>query len=270
MPRVLRPTERSSIHLPRKIVERLRSIHEDPIQGRKERGRSSYSGIDSLIVNPASVTRKILWFSADFGVYKDASGTIPCGDGDSVALWRDRSGNGRNGTLLDFLPTYKVNQAGGYPCLRFNGNQDLQTGTYTLTAPWTFFIVVRVWSTAQDTNWIMGNRAFGVTYGLRYSVNATNWGDGLLNGVQVADTSKFYCFNGTTSGSGSNYYLTNTLLVNGTSVSTTWPNPVIGTSDLGGDLGSNVDIADLLILSSVSDANRKGLIAYYQRKYGVT
>lgn len=227
-------------------------------------------GVDSSIIPPIAVTQKALWFSADFGAYSDTAGTLLCNNGDSVKVWVDRSGNGRNTSLLDAFPSYKVSQVAGYPCIRFTSIQSIQTGVYTISGGFTFFIVGRIWNTNQDTNYFMGNRIAGITYGLRYQISTTTWGDSSLVGSSTADITKFYCFNGVNSGPGTNYYLSNTLLVTGTSNSTTWNNPVIGTSDTGGDIGGNVDIAEILVLNNqVNDYTRRGLVAYFQAKYGI-
>ena len=47
------------------------------------------------MADPTSVANLLAWYKAGVGLYKDAGGTLPVSaDGDSIALWKDQSGNG--------------------------------------------------------------------------------------------------------------------------------------------------------------------------------
>ncbi len=68
------------------------------------------------------------WFSADYGVWADAMGTVPVTDGTDVQLWQDRSGNG-----YDLIPshpgpnraaTFSASGISGMPALQFNNEFD--------------------------------------------------------------------------------------------------------------------------------------------------
>ncbi len=93
--------------------------------------------------NPSAITGLALWVKADTGCYSDVSGTVPCADGASVAVWKDQSGNGRNlfqaGTTVQPAFYSHATTFSG-PAVKF-GSSYLTNGSFVLTQPIFIFLV---------------------------------------------------------------------------------------------------------------------------------
>lgn len=101
-------------------------------------------------------TTNVLWLSADNEVYSNTAGTTPAGNGDNVAVWADRSGNGHNaihGTAGE-RPNYETGVVNSKPAIRFtaaNGDRLLATltsGTGGSATVW----AVASWVTLPSSN----------------------------------------------------------------------------------------------------------------------
>ncbi|MEM6735557.1 MAG: choice-of-anchor tandem repeat GloVer-containing protein, partial [Bacteroidota bacterium] len=71
---------------------------------------------------PGDVEGTVLWFRADQSVYNNSAGTTIAADGDMVAHWGDRSGNGYNAYHLNpgNEPIFASNSINGNPSLTFD------------------------------------------------------------------------------------------------------------------------------------------------------
>jgi hypothetical protein len=86
--------------------------------------------------DPSDIPGLRLWLTAGPAwCFKDAAGTLPCGDGDPVALWRDRSGHGFDLTQANAgdQPVLKADGAGGW-CVELDGVTDRMAGLPPVTA----------------------------------------------------------------------------------------------------------------------------------------
>lgn len=69
---------------------------------------------------PASLTNLELWFTAGpTWCFSDAGGTVACGAGDSVYVWKDRSGNALDVSQATSGRRPKLQQTSGKWCVRF-------------------------------------------------------------------------------------------------------------------------------------------------------
>jgi hypothetical protein len=88
--------------------------------------------------SPANLSGLSLWLKADAGV------TL---SGSNVTAWADQSGNGKNATGADTLPTLQSNAINGYPAIRFN-NIDSDTSKFVISSSFNLknssaFVVVK-------------------------------------------------------------------------------------------------------------------------------
>ena len=79
-----------------------------------------------------------LWLKADAGVTTSGS---------NVTAWADQSGNGKNATGANTLPTLQSNAINGYPAIRFN-NIDIDTSKFVISSSFNLknssaFVVVK-------------------------------------------------------------------------------------------------------------------------------
>lgn len=235
----------------------------------------------------------VLWLSADYGVYSNTAGTTPASDGNTVGVWNDRSGNGKNathGTTAE-RPGYETNIVNGQPVIRFNaGNGDrlLSTGVSTDN-------VASVWAVASWSSLPSPNPGIiqGAQAGNAFSSNATDkvigmwvsdggarqvWGRGIQsNGTsrdipQVTGTSTntFYSFLNLYDGSNITQYVNNS-----TAGSISYNGTLDSWSDFGigrqGTESWNGDIAEVIAYNiAVNSAQRIIINNYLAAKYNLT
>lgn len=91
---------------------------------------------------PDALSNLKFWFKADSDVYKD-NGTTLCADGDTVYLWKDKSGNGSDlsQSTASIQPTYQANQINSKPAIWFNN--DVMNQATSWGAPGTAFFVIK-------------------------------------------------------------------------------------------------------------------------------
>lgn len=109
---------------------------------------------------PASIPNLLAWYKADAGVLK--SGSVPAGDGDTVATWEDQSGNNYDIQSDAGTPIYRTNQLNGLPIIDCSAaSSDLTTNP---TAPnmvalggtlLSAFIVMKYTATGGTTNRVL-------------------------------------------------------------------------------------------------------------------
>ena len=89
------------------------------------------SDVSGLVFLPSTISGLAMWFDAYDAV------TVTTTDGTTVTGWKDKSGNGRNTTIIGngTAPTYSSNgfivNGQGYPGIKFNSGQYLATQTFT-------------------------------------------------------------------------------------------------------------------------------------------
>lgn len=128
-----------------------------------------------------------LWLRASEGVWLDIGKTNPVvSDGQTVAAWADRSGNGFDGlqSTSGSRPAWKTNLTsfGGEPAVRFQGSHWLDlTGISIPSGEWTIFVV------AQPLDAGTEQRVFDTATGRLYvSLNAaTCYNDGSGQGTEI-------------------------------------------------------------------------------------
>ena len=81
---------------------------------------------------PSDIASLTAWYEADPAYcYQDGGGTIPCGDGDPIALWQDRSGNRYDFVQTDPLKRPTLRLVNGKWCALFDGINDYLSTTNT-------------------------------------------------------------------------------------------------------------------------------------------
>lgn len=116
------------------------------------------------------------WFRADLGLYQTTDTSTPVtANGQTVGLWLDQSGNGKNATQSTAAnrPTYTatVAAANNMPALAFDNSNDSMLTSLVIQNPFTIFAV---WSTADGT---VGRRVYE---------GSSNWMMGCYNGNVLA------------------------------------------------------------------------------------
>lgn len=96
--------------------------------------------------SPLNISGLQLWLDgADTNSMYDAtSGGSLVTDGNTVARWQDKSGNGRHATqsTANNRPTLNSNKQNGLPCLTFDGSNDsLATASFAHSVPLTLYVV---------------------------------------------------------------------------------------------------------------------------------
>ncbi len=238
-------------------------------------------------------TTNVLWLSADQGVYSNTAGTTPAVNGNNVAVWNDRSGNGRNAThsVTGEQPDFRTNVRNGLPVIRFSAaNNDRLLSTGLVTANRASVFVVASWSSLPSSNpgIIQGapsGSAFSSatnqkTIGMWVSSAGGNqvWGRGVEsdnNTVDIPQTTNttagtFYSFLNLYNGSTITQYVDNA-----TAGSIGYDGTLNDWSDFGiGRQASeswNGDIAEVIAFNvAVNDAQRIIINSYLAAKYDLT
>lgn len=129
---------------------------------------------------PPDLSGCALWLRSDLGITKDAS--------DFVSTWADQSGAARDATQAgptDVQPKWVANVLNGFPTLRFDGNDKLATGAFSL-GPLTVLMV----ATGQSGAGFFWARSTGaaVSDTLYGSTNSTIYVDrsGTISGKDYA------------------------------------------------------------------------------------
>lgn len=152
------PTNRSSIHLPRQINERLGQVHAPPVNSKKDQGAPGYlhrdGGVQYLVpVFPSGLPTPVFRFSANTLVYQDVLTTLTKIPANAIQSWGDQSGSANHLLLFGsgvmvFSPFAKNNLPGinFLPGAAFA----LETNPLNLSQPYTIFMVQRFNATSSS------------------------------------------------------------------------------------------------------------------------
>ncbi len=240
-----------------------------------------------------NATTNVLWLSADEGVYSNTAGTTPAANGNNVAVWADRSGNGNNAThgTATERPDFRTGVRNGLPVIRFtaaNGDRLLSTGLATANRASVFAIAS--WSSLPSMNpGIIQGAPAGSGFstspgeksiGMWVADNGGNevWGRGVQsNGTSVdipkqtgTNTGTFYSFLNLYGASSIIQYVNN-----GTAGTANYNGTLNDWSDfgIGRQAGEswNGDIAEVIVFNiAVNSAQRTIINNYLAAKYGLT
>lgn len=129
-------------------------------------------------------------------MWYDATQITGLSDGAALVSWPDESGNGRNLTVITGTPTYYSSTTAklihGHPVVYFNGDGSAeQTGTLTLSQPFTIFVIMRMDTSNAMAPWGQGSGTIdffssgGVGAQLRLFAGATLAGGAADTAVHV-------------------------------------------------------------------------------------
>jgi len=255
--------------------------------------RGRYVG--TLPFTPTDISGLSAWFDADDPrtLFSDTSGTTRATtDGNSVALWVDKSGNGRNASqsTASFCPVIKTSVQNNRNVIRFDGSNDffaLPAGNYGDSL--TCFIVYK-WTMASTPGNAGYLYAFAGAVSPKQKLNVM-----YMNGSQptyylgertntsyIANTSKdIFRINGTTFASP--YGATNLATYDEGSFLTLTSFGAIGSggalndNTIGADKNTSAiqwftgDMAEIIVYNSVlSSTNRIKVEQYLQNKWGIS
>jgi len=214
-----------------------------------------------------------LWYEA---------GTEQYADGQSVGIWQDKSGNGRNLTAFDpsQAPVFHRNAVNGRAAVEFDGVRSLlktYNSTFTLPQPTTFFIVYR--SLDPDTSaraFVFDSRDSGSRqiFGRGAADNALIYGNLDVTASSIAyPFSGFQVWSGTYNGSNSSLFQNGAPLATGNAGGASETGFTLGglstSAQYGYDL-SHTQVAEILYYTgSLSDADREDVTNWLDMKYGV-
>lgn len=234
--------------------------------------------------SPDVVSGLSQWLKADDGLYTDTGLTTPVSaDGDAVAGWQDKSGNGRHMTqsTSGSRPLYKINIVNGKPVVRFDGTDDVLAGAnLSALSAAEAFIVVKTGQAdppaagAGTGLWHYGTDTQASHYPFSNSNIYDNFGTNSRKtvGDPTPSLATFRLYN-VMSKSG-----TWTARLDGTQIYTVASNTVgfRSSCELGNGLSGagptfNGDIAEVIVYSAeLSGSDRDIVEAYIASKYGLT
>jgi hypothetical protein len=223
------------------------------------------------------IANMVLWLKADNTAYSD-NGTTPCTDGDTVYVWKDRSGSSNDAiqSTAGSRPTYKTNILNGKPVIRISGtNKDFLLQNLDAGNNCSFFMVVIPTSTTPASIFdSSGNSSidpirvdppgYWDSYYQQPSVDMAlaNANPVLMEFIhsQSGGRTVVYYKNGT-------FVSTN---FNGDTDNIIWDLPRIGSLNNGTPY-YNGDIAEFIIYNTtITNANRQLVETYLKGKYGIS
>lgn len=236
------------------------------------------SGFGARSINPATIPGLELWVDAGSEVYTDTSGTTRAANGDTVALWKDRSGNGRDfsQSTSGARPTLATNVTNSRDVLDFDGTSDFMTGgdLSGLTAGEGFMVLAADYNGGTSRgSWNFGSSSTDEShYPFSDSKVYDNFGTTARKtvGNPTPDLTVFHLYS-VISVSGEW-----TAKINGTQIYTTATNSVSfrSTLALGTDTASTrigARIAEILVYNAkLSTADRTALHTYLANRYALT
>ena len=211
------------------------------------------------------------WLAGPTWCFTDTAGTIPAGDTDAVAAWRDRW-QGTLVTQTDPLRRPTLRLVSGKWCVRFDGVNDTMRGTYTRNQPHECYYVGTLRNDGRvASDGFNGNTAYiwcdlvSATY--RYliypgaanvgSVVSTDGAQVILRGLFSGTSSEVQVNNGATITGGGGTLATNGLTLGSIGGGTgTFPSAV--------DINNFVDAGQ-----AIDPADRARLWAYLNALWGV-
>jgi len=220
------------------------------------------SGGGTSPIQPDSISGLVMWLKAD--------AIVGLSDSDPITTWEDSSSanNDASQSTANKKPLYKTSVINGLPVVRFDGTDDSFSTTWVPSHPFTIFFVAKSNSgyntrgraIAGTNNWFIG--PYDTKWDYFNVTNLTPGAPGVscsyiaIGIIQEASRSDLFIFDIPFGGHG-----TQTATVPGT--------VYIGESGGGGEC-FNGDIAEIIGYStSISNADRLGLVAYLRNKYGI-
>jgi hypothetical protein len=219
--------------------------------------------IDSHVTSftPASISNISLWYAAN-----SITGKV---DGDAIASWSDLSGNGNNmvqatGTKQ---PLYKTGQVNGLPALRFDSTDDAMGTTYSVSNPFSAFVVYAWTGTGGArrvlngaNNWLLGPRS---DTGSNYKYYNSNF---IVGPALSANT---WVYETVTQDSGGATFRHNGAS-QGTNANNTAPGGLVLGAGGGFPEAAASDIAEIIFYSRLLTSDEVALVeGYLKSKYGL-
>lgn len=233
---------------------------------------------------PDSISGLAQWLKADDGLFTDTALTTPVSsDGDAVAGWQDKSGNGRHMTQATSgnRPLYKTGILNSLPVVRFDGANDVLAGAnLSALSAAEVFIVVKTGqadppaSGAGTGLWHYGTDSqathFPYSDGNVYDNFGTNSRKGVGN--PTPSLASFRLYSVVTKSGGW------TARIDGTQVFTTASNTVgfrssceLGSGLSGAGPAFSGDVAELILYGTeLSGGDRDIVESYIAAKFGLT
>lgn len=150
------------------------------------------------LFTPTQLSNCVLWLDAAdrSTLFQDTAGKVPCyGNGQSIALWRDKSVSGNNATNTTNQPTLLVNGRNKRNVVNFNGiNQYFTLSTATLptgTTQGSFFFVVNTNSSSVQVYFTYGADPNTTNRNPQFFVNTGLLAVDLYGGSGLTDTTNF-------------------------------------------------------------------------------
>lgn len=253
--------------------------------------RGRYVG--TLPFSPTDISGLSAWFDADDPrtLFSDTSGTTRATtDGNSVALWVDKSGNGRNASqsTANKCPLLKTSVINNRNVIRGDGSNDTLSLSRAVADDFSIFVLFQTTQSYfrnSSTQWYEGAGLFDSEVG-----NVVNdYGLSMYQGYPRAGTGNpdtsitdpttrnngspnLVCFTRLKSTGALNLYSNGIPVASGTGTTASLTSPTVNylmsTADSYGYM--NGDVAEVLVYNSVlSAANRIKVEQYLQNKWGV-
>lgn len=229
-------------------------------------GQVAVLGGPAAAFAPTDLANLVLWLKADDGPDDPV-------DDQPVATWSDKSGNGRDATqgTAAQQPTYKTDIQNGKPAVQFDGvDDDLATTNFTITQPYTIFVVdrnltpggapkVHISNKAANNNGIHDAAGHGGTY--LYS--------GSIVGIS-ATPQNFHIYQVAWNGAATDYAIDGGSLVEGINPGAAANPDGLVLGSLGATNHANIQICEVIVYDpAIADADRISVRDYLNDKYAI-
>ncbi len=258
--------------------------------------QQNYNAAKSRFINtpfaPTDISGLAAWFDADDPrtLFSNTSGTTRANsDGNAVALWVDKSGNGRNASqsTANKCPTLKTSIINNRNVIRGDGSNDTLSLSRAVSEDFSIFVLFQTTQSYfrnSSTQWYEGAGLFdsevgGVVndYGVSMYQGFPRAGTGNPDTSITDPTSRnngspnLVCFTRLKSTGALNLYSNGIPVASGTGTTASLTSPTVNylmsTADSFGYM--NGDIAEVIVYGSVlSTANRIRVEQYFQNKWG--
>jgi len=137
----------------------------------------------------SSIAGLIMDLRSHAGTNQSSGGSAATATNDPVGEWVDQSGNGNSPTESTNKPTLQLSQVNGYPSVRFDGTNDVLTKTFTLDAPFNYFLVMKQISWTSNDDIICGGSGDNFSFFQRTSSPTMGIWKGDSSGFNNSDLS---------------------------------------------------------------------------------
>lgn len=222
--------------------------------------------------SPSDIANLHFWLDASNGPLD--SGYADASDGDPVQEWTDLSGNGQHLAALGNRPTYDASHASfnGKPVVSFDGVNDYLINTVDTIQQLgnTIFLVWQpktgIGANADIFNGGVGNNQ--LFRGNGGTIDFRMWNGGysasMTHSLDTAIYSTFL-YNGVSS----DYRINGTSMSPGTTVGSVSATGMVLGSNYTGSGSALIDVAEMIIYTSISNDDRDTVEAYLASKYGI-